>query len=153
VHKYKKSSLQFSLLRLINNKRLFSTLAHPKQLGPYLAGLIEGDGSIYTPSSEAKDTKNVPHIEICFSIKDLNCFLKIQNVLGGGYITIRPNGQSGRLTIKKKDVLLKLINLINGHMRTPKIEALHRAIRWINLKHNTSILLLGLDTTPLSESS
>jgi hypothetical protein len=51
------------------------------------------------------------------------------------------------------DVLLKLVNLINGHMRTPKIEALHRLINWINLKHNSSIPLLGIDTTPLSESS
>jgi hypothetical protein len=35
----------------------------------------------------------------------------------------------------------------------PKIEALHRLINWFNLKHNSTIPLLGIDTTPLSESS
>lgn len=33
----------------------------------------------------------------------------------------------------------------------PKIEALHRLINWFNLNHNSSIPLLGIDTTPLSE--
>lgn len=38
-------------------------------------------------------------------------------------------------------------------MRTPKIEALHRLINWINVKNNESIPMLGLDKTPLNESS
>ena len=43
-------------------------------------------------------------------------------------------------------------------MRTPKIEAWwfnphHRFIAWINSKHNTNIPFLGLDTTPLKDSS
>jgi len=94
----------------------------------------------------------VPHIEIAFDIRDLPLFKKIQSIIGG-YITIRPNGQSGRLTVKRQVSLLKLINLINGHMRTPKIEALHRVINWLNLKRNCSIPLLGLDNTPLNNSS
>lgn len=60
---------------------------------------------------------------------------------------------SGRLMIRKRAILLKVINLINGKMRTPKIEALHRLINWFNLNHNSSIPLKGKDTTPLSESS
>lgn len=38
-------------------------------------------------------------------------------------------------------------------MRTPKIEALHRAIRWINEKDNSSIPCLGVDTSPLNSNS
>lgn len=38
-------------------------------------------------------------------------------------------------------------------MRTPKIEALHRAIRWINEKYNSSIPCLGVDTSPLNSNS
>jgi len=38
-------------------------------------------------------------------------------------------------------------------MRTPKIEALHRAIIWINEKDNSSIPLLGLDRSPLDSNS
>jgi hypothetical protein len=36
---------------------------------------------------------------------------------------------------------------------TPKIEALHRLINWINLKRNEAIPLLGIDLSPLNEST
>jgi hypothetical protein len=58
-----------------------------------------------------------------------------------------------RLIIKKREILINLVKLINGHMRTPKIEALHRLINWINVRNNESIPLLGRDKTPLQESS
>jgi hypothetical protein len=38
-------------------------------------------------------------------------------------------------------------------MRTPKIEALHRAICWINEKDNSSIPLLGIDSSSLNSNS
>ena len=141
------------------NQGFYSSLQpnnlNDKRLGPYLAGLIEGDGSIYTPLiSEDSKTKTAPHIEITFDVKDSEFFEKIKDVLGGGFITMKSNGQSGRLIIRKKDIILKLVNLINGHMmRTPKIEALHRLINFLNFKHNDSIPLCGIDQTPLSESS
>ena len=91
-----------------------------------MAGLIEGDGYIFVPNTI--NSKSIPHIEIAFDIKDIYLFSKIQTNVGGGFITIRPNGNSGRLIVRKKSVLLNLIRLINGHMRTPKIEALHRLI-------------------------
>jgi LAGLIDADG endonuclease len=90
-------------------KKFYSTLPidnnyDKNNLGPYLAGLIEGDGHIQTPSSyrDLNGKKNMPHIEICFDIKDLPLFEKIKEVLNGGYIIIRPNKKSGRLFIKKK---------------------------------------------------
>lgn len=49
--------------------------------------------------------------------------------------------------------MLKVVQLINGYLRTPKIEALHRLITRLNSKHNTNIHLLGIDTTPLNYSS
>jgi hypothetical protein len=66
-----------------------------------LAGLIEGDGHIYTPSllRDLKGRKIVPSIEIASDIKDLLLFEKIKEVLDGGYITLRQNNQSGRLFI------------------------------------------------------
>jgi hypothetical protein len=141
-------------------KKFYSTLPidnnyDKKNLGPYLAGLIEGDGHIHTPSSyrDLNGKKNMPHIEICFDIKDLPLFEKIKEVLNGGYIIIRPNKKSGRLFIKKKVILLKLINLINGYMRTPKIEALHRIIQWFNNEEsNYKIKPLDLDTSSLEDN-
>ena len=118
--------------------------------------MIEGDGHIYTPSAlrNGDGKKNAPFIEICFDIKDLPLFEKIKEVLESGYITIRPNNKSGRLFIKKKVILLKLINLINGHMRTPKIEALHRIIQWFyNESSDYQIKPLGLDNSILEHNS
>lgn len=54
--------------------------------------------------------------------------------------------------IKKKSSVLLVINLLNGSMRTPKIEALHRMINWFNLHYNYNIPLLGLDTIPLQSN-
>lgn len=118
-----------------------------EKLGPYLAGLIEGDGHIYVPV--VLSGKDAPHIEIAFDIKDKPLFEKTQETLGGGYIGIRPNNQSGRLTIKKKIVLLKLVNLINGYMRTPKNEALHRLIDYLNKKRYLKLIKHEIDKSEI----
>lgn len=65
------------------------------------------------------------------------------------------------LQILAKQEVLKIINLINRCIRiririrkcSPKIEALHRAICWINEKDNSSIPYLGLDTSSLDGNS
>ena len=46
------------------------------QLGAYLAGLIEGDGNIYTPGL---NVKGGPKIEIAFDIKDIPLAKKKSN--------------------------------------------------------------------------
>jgi hypothetical protein len=97
--------------------------------------------------------RNAPHIEIAFDIKDKLLFEKIQALLGGGYITIRVNNQSGRLTIKKKIILLKLINLINGYMRTPKNEALHRLIDYLNIKKDSKLIKREIDKSEILNNS
>ena len=92
-----------------------------------MAGLIEGDGSIITPRTDKSPsgTKNMGQIEITFSIEDFNLAIFIQKKINGR-IRIRRNACI--LVIKKKKDLYNLITLINGYMRTPKIEALHRLI-------------------------
>lgn len=101
-----------------------------RRLRTYLAGLIERDGSIIVPSSlrDSKSRKQTVHVEIEFTIEDLLLAKKLQEVLNGGYINYRASGQSCRLVIKDYVTLLNVVNLINGCMRTPKIEVLHRLI-------------------------
>jgi hypothetical protein len=57
------------------------------QLGAYIAGLIEGDGNIYTPRL---NVKGYPQIEIAFDIKDVQLAKKnkqkIISVIGGGLV-------------------------------------------------------------------
>jgi hypothetical protein len=122
------------------------------RLGPYLAGLIEGDGSIYVPikNKTPSGSLNLGSFEICFDLKDYPLAEKIKLEIGG---LIRIRGKACILTIKKTQTVFNLINLINGHMRTPKIEALHRLIIWFNNKHGTNIALLPLDESPLQSNS
>lgn len=134
------------------NKSNLNDFYFENKLGPYLARLIEGDGHIYVPST-IKD-KIVPSIEIAFDIKDYPLFEKIKNTLERDYIVLRKNNKSGRLIIKKKSILLKLINLINGYMRTPKIEALHRLIDWYNNENiGHQLQILELDISAIYKNS
>lgn len=121
-------------------------------LSSYLAGLIEGDGSIITPKTEYSPSgaKNLGQIEITFSIEDLYLAIFIQKKVKG---RIRIRGNACILVIKKKIDLYNLITLINGNMRTPKIEALHRIINWYNKNYGSQIPLLSLDNSPLINNS
>jgi len=139
------------------------------QLGYYLAGLIEGDGTIIVPkterSSKGKKThppgrrhglaRRDPVIRIVFTLNDLPLAKKLQQVLGCGFIQKPKTGNNYLFEIQNIDGLFKLANLINGKMRTPKIEALHRLINWLNNKNidKEFIVCLGLDSSPLDSNS
>ena len=49
--------------------------------------------------------------------------------------------------------VLKIINLINGYMRTPKIEALHRAILWYNEFDNHNSNCLDIDSSDINSNA
>ena len=52
----------------------------------YLAGLIEGDGTIVVPNTERspKGVLNYPSVQTAFHLKDLPLALMIQKMLGEG---------------------------------------------------------------------
>nr|QJQ35305.1 LAGLIDADG endonuclease [Fusarium ficicrescens] len=116
-------------------------------LGFYLAGLIEGDGNIWIPKSQ-RSTKNeltYPSIAITFHRKELPLFERIKCELGGGYIYKSRSDNGCRFRIVKTEILIKVVNLINGKFRTPKINSLHKIIDFINIRHNLSIEKLPLN--------
>ena len=88
--------------------------------------------------------------DICFDLRDYPLAELLRTKIGG-FIRIR--GQACILSIKNIVPVFKVITLINGHMRTPKIEALHRLIIWYNNKYNTQIPLLGLDESPIQSNN
>ena len=102
----------------------------------YLAGLIEGDGTIVVPKTErsAKGKINYPSIQIVFHLKDLPLALMIQKELKNGSLSRKKGVNAYILTINNLDGLLLVTSLINGNMRTPKIYALYSLIDWLNLK-------------------
>ena len=125
-----KSSFYYQIKRYFTNKVEINC-----SLGPYLAGLIEGDGYIGVQDPDSK-TKVIyrPKIIIVFNINDKPLAEKLSTELKVGKIINREKAGHVLLQILAKEEVLKIINLINGYMRTPKIEALHRAIDWINKK-------------------
>src|SRR3984957_12516138 len=111
------------LILSINNKA-------ESKIGSYLAGLIEGDGTIIVPKTERspKGKLNYPSIQIVFHLKDFPLALMIQKILGFGSI-IRKKGVNAYIyTIDNNEGLISIVNLINGKLRTPKIYAFQNLI-------------------------
>lgn len=108
-------------------------LKHLKNLGSYLAGLIEGAGYICI-------TNNRVILGICFNIKDKPLATYLLNTIGKGQGTIikRPT-KSVELRFSAKKNLVDIVNLINGEFRTPKIDQLHILIDWLNKNHFTNL--------------
>jgi hypothetical protein len=122
----------------------------------YLTGLIEGDGTIFVPKTErsSKGKLNYPSIQIVFHLKDLPLALLIQKKLGYGSL-IRKKGLSAYiLTINDQKGILSLVNLLNGNMKTPKINSLYKLIDWLNNKNlNLNLTKLPLNTDSLKNNA
>lgn len=144
------------------NVRMYSDMSN--QLGYYLAGLIEGDGSIILRKGDRE--KISPKIVFTFSVKELKMYKKLQEILKTGSIHEEKEGvnkySSGaeikkvgvcRYSITNADAVIYVINLVNGKFRTPKISALHKAIDNLNKWRNANLLKLPLDTSSLDSNA
>ena len=102
------------------------------KFGPYLAGLIEGDGTIAIHENNSKIKKYNPKIILVFKKADLPLANYLQNITKCGTVLIKP--ERGYVLWQIQDIvsIFTIISIINGFMRTPKIEALNRAIVWLN---------------------
>ena len=102
------------------------------QLGPYLAGLIEGDGTfaVHDPNSLTK--KYCPMIIVVFKKADLPLANFLQNITNCGKVYLKPDRGYVLWQIQDIKGVFIIVNIINGYMRTPKIEALERTIIWFN---------------------
>jgi Cytochrome C and Quinol oxidase polypeptide I/LAGLIDADG endonuclease len=125
-----------------------------QNLGYYIAGLIEGDGSIYVPKSERsiKGKKNYPSIQIAFNLKDLPLAMVIQKNVGHGSLSRVKGSNAYILTINNNEGIILLVNLINSKFRTPKIHALYNLIDWLNKRENNQHIYIDkkdVDTSSL----
>lgn len=127
------------------------------KLAPYLAGLIEGDGTIAISQKDGSPVRAYnPKILIVFHLDDLPLAKRLKSVTSCGQIQI-PYGRGYVLwAIQGIREVEKIALIINGYMRTPKIEALHRLINWLNeyrgKRLEKEIPLLGLDTSPINSN-
>lgn len=129
-------------------------------LGYYLAGLIEGDGSIIVPKTirNQKGKLLFPKVKITFVKKDSPLAYNIMEIFRAGTIE-QPKGAI-YINLLFQDVISiqKIAVLLNGKMRTPKIEALYRLIDWLNARSNlkfehVKIIKLDLDNSKLENNS
>lgn len=125
------------------------------QLGYYLSGLLESDGTLIVPTLLSKDT---PKISIVFNSKDLPLALHLKSTLGYGSIQKDANKSAINFVIRNKLGIMDLMSLINGKFRTPKISQLHLLIDWVNKNPRYSSLIneggyATLDKLPLDTSS
>lgn len=71
--------------------------------------------------------------------------LNIKVVIGGGRIVHPKNSNYIDLLFQDVNSIQKIAVLLNGKMRTPKIEALHRLIDWLNVRSTDDVKLPKLD--------
>lgn len=120
------------------------------QLGHYLAGLIEGDGSIIFRKGERE--KISPKIVFTFGKNEIPMYERLQQILKTGVIYEEKNGVC-RYSITNADAVINVINLVNGKFRTPKVQVLHNAIDNLNKWRNANLLKLPLDTSSLDSNA
>jgi hypothetical protein len=132
-----------------------STILPNKNFNYYLAGLIEGDGTIIVPNQlrDQKGRLTYPSIQIVFGLMDLPLALIIQKTLGHGSINRKKGLGAYIYTINNKEGILKIISLVNGKFKTDKIYALKKLIEWFKVKGHTELNFLPKDVTPLGDSS
>ena len=112
-------------------------------LNCYLAGLFEGDGHIWFPKENMKKRHN-PRFCITFGLKNEPLAKKLLEIIGYGFLRYKPKDNACVLVVSPVKGLRKIIELINGELRTPKIIQLHNLIDWINNNHSSNIIKLPL---------
>ena len=120
----------------------------------YLAGLIEGDGSIKIPKTVRSEKGKLlyPSVTIVFAAKDLPLAQYLSKFLNG--TVNKAKGDYFVLSIYSLISLHSLVKRINGKFRTPKLEALHRLIFWLNEYNKFEIIeLLPLDNSDLNSNA
>lgn len=135
------------------NKESNTPLNLRSKLGPYLAGLIESDGTIAVHNKDSNSKKYNPKIAIVFNIVDEPLALKLASITNTGTIYKKKDAGHVLWQIQKLEDVIKIINIINGYMRTPKIEALHRAINWLNEFSDCNITCFNLDLSPIDSNA
>ena len=110
----------------------------------YLAGLFEGDGHIWFPNNNAKKKHN-PRFCITFGLKNEQLAKKLLEIIGYGFIAYKPKDNACVLVVSPVKGLKKIIDYVNGELRTPKILQLHNLIDWVNKNHSSDIIKLPLN--------
>ena len=121
-------------------------------LGPYLAGLLEGAGHIIlSKKMNSKGNISSHYIAITFVKKDLPLILKLVEKYGGR-LRFKDKENAIVWIINNHESLIKFIHLINGYLRTPKINQFNTLISWLNQKYSYNIPVYSPDMSDLNKN-
>jgi LAGLIDADG endonuclease len=134
------------------NSSTSSLLLNPCNLGSYLAGLFEGDGHIWIQKQVGKKTHN-PRFCITFSLKNEALAKKLLGIIGSGFLRYKPKDNACVIVVSPVVGLKRIVNLLNGELKTPKINQLHNLIDWLNKNHSVRFNKLPLNKDNLENSS
>lgn len=118
----------------------------------YLAGLFEGDGHIWIQRSIDKKRHN-PRFCITFSMNNEPLAKKLLDLIDSGFIRYKLQDNACVLVISSVPGLKKILYLINGQLRTPKVDQVYKLIDWLNINHNTNIAKLPLNTNKIENDA
>ena len=136
------------------NVRHYSTGVNYNQFGSYLAGLFEGDGHIWIQNPDVGyKKKHNPRFCITFSLKNEPLAKKLLDIIESGFIRYKPKDNACVLVVSPVVGLKKIVYLINGELRTPKIHQLYKLMDWLNKHHSANIDKLPLKESPLANDS
>lgn len=124
----------------------------PSHFSSYLAGLIEADGCIAVHNKDSNAKLYRPKFIVVFNKADEPLAKKLASITESGTVYKKDNAGYVIWQIQKTEDVVKIINIINGYMRTPKIEALHRAIIWFNTYCGHNIKCLDLDQSDIDSN-
>ena len=145
------SVISYSKIKATQKQGFFNENSN---IGPYLAGLIEGDGTFAIHDIKSTAKKYRPMIIIVFKLADLPLAEYLQKLTNSG--TVYRKSDRGYVLWQIQDIIgvFTIVNIINGYMRTPKIEALYRLIDWLNARSNNNVKLtkLELDNSSLGSN-
>lgn len=150
---YKEINYKSNILVCRRNYSVYCETTPEDYLTSYLAGLIEGDGHFNGPKSlnNSAGKVNSGGIEVIFALKDRPWAELLKNKFGGN-LYLRPNRNLIRWMIQDIKSISNIMNVINGKLRTPKINAFYNLVDFLKLK-GVNIEKLPLDASPLNSNA
>lgn len=134
------------------DKNVYVNTTYMFNKSSYLAGLFEGDGHIWI-SKDLTKKKHNPRFCITFSLKNEPLAKKLLDIIQYGHIAYKPKDNACVLTISPVKGLKIIVRLLNGEMRTPKINQLYLLIDWLNKNHGSNIKKLPIKIGNISNDS
>lgn len=87
----------------------------------------------------------------CITHIDAPLANKLLSLLQYGHIAYKPKNNACVLTVSEVKGLVNIINLINGELRTPKINQVHLLIDWLRNNHKLNIDKLPIKVGNLNQ--